>query len=1295
MSAYPYLDSQNIAIKQDVSFPALGGLDLTTDKLSVNPGTLQECLNYEVGTEPGYKQIDGLMRYSGRSYNVVQRPVCGNLADITYDLQQDDGEFAVASNNSISSNIRTYKIVNQELTDAQTFTAGFSSQVIALAVSPDGKYVAYTGTSSPYLEIRPTNGGDLGSALSLSDTPDTIINECVWSADGQYLAVAHNTTGTGSYADNNLSVFSFEDDDLTLVDSIRGLSGGGFRVAWSPDGSRLLFTADVNFNVAVISFDGSSLSVENTSNLGTSSNTINYKREVIFLTNDRGCVGRQSVFDHVDIPDLTTIQGGLDGASFSLSANHLFVPSRHGFAGNGNKAYALGAALTEVASTSDDMRYLGSSPSGGLIFTNVSNDSLRLYSFDGSAFTILDTVVYATTVSAAKIWPYWTDKSGLFLGGNYKTSLDDDDNNDFIGEIKPIKLTDDSICYQIIDGDDSVLSESGQDIRVYPDREDTDTYATISNQDIVTYSSVDDYITKYFDHNKGLAADSFRPPGSGPITSLFELDDMVYATRDNEAGDAGKLYKTTDLPDLAKDVEWEEIDLGLTLDFKNGRTNPLTIYDKEFLDVEVEPSNPVLDKLGSEAESVATLDLVGSNLNVTTSTGAWANPEHALSDDNDDVMSTAFRQHASINVWYQTQLLRITDFDVGKDASVFARVVGVKAEVAHGYKGTISGSGTMEFRMKSAHLTNVGGTDNKRDATVRSQTTADGDQFYTSILGSDTDDWNAGDPSIENFFDEDFGIDLVFEGRYISGDITTSSQGNRFYVRWVKLSVYFDDGSERVYFWNGTSDVAEADVLDTQVESGSWENDDAKGTFTLYNAVTPENIIPDLEIRSAPDGAGAYIADTDGVTTSGVFPTSTQINDENAFVQTIKSNFYMDEEKEAIYGVSGAGPAFTFDGTYMRQVRSPVPKEKDKPRHIANHQDHLVLGFKSGSILVSVAGEPTLFDGVEGASEWGFGSRITGLLPLKGNALAVFTRDSTHAFIGNSLENFTTQYISKTSGALEYSMVNMGQPIYCDNFGISNIGVTEQYGDFNWNKLSRSISPWIQDAIQESSDFIYNYPEIVTALPVRYKNQYRLYFSDGTNLTMAMAPVPEGDFPMFTFHNYSEGNDFSENHFVPTASLSTVLSDGRELTMVGDKQGDIYVLEQGTGILTNSELIPYDSYITFNPFNGDMPVQNIKYNQTFIHLKHAGKQELTLSAGVNYLQPVPTTFTDTVEGVTPLGGIHFDLVPDKIVAHLPSVTDGFSLKINSTSNGNLPHIVQAITYKVAPSSSKNAAPNRY
>ena len=44
----------------------IGGLDMETPSFSVSPGSLFACLNYEAGTNGGYRRIDGYERYSGQ-----------------------------------------------------------------------------------------------------------------------------------------------------------------------------------------------------------------------------------------------------------------------------------------------------------------------------------------------------------------------------------------------------------------------------------------------------------------------------------------------------------------------------------------------------------------------------------------------------------------------------------------------------------------------------------------------------------------------------------------------------------------------------------------------------------------------------------------------------------------------------------------------------------------------------------------------------------------------------------------------------------------------------------------------------------------------------------------------------------------------------------------------------------------------------------------------------------------------------------------------------------------------------
>src|SRR5690349_20024641 len=45
-----------------------GGLDFRSAKCLLKPGTLSDCLSYEVVDRTGYKRIDGFLRYDGSAH---------------------------------------------------------------------------------------------------------------------------------------------------------------------------------------------------------------------------------------------------------------------------------------------------------------------------------------------------------------------------------------------------------------------------------------------------------------------------------------------------------------------------------------------------------------------------------------------------------------------------------------------------------------------------------------------------------------------------------------------------------------------------------------------------------------------------------------------------------------------------------------------------------------------------------------------------------------------------------------------------------------------------------------------------------------------------------------------------------------------------------------------------------------------------------------------------------------------------------------------------------------------------
>jgi len=924
--------------------------------------------------------------------------------------------------------------------------------------------------------------------------------------------------------------------------------------------------------------------------------------------------------------------------------------------------------------------------------------------FAGTSFRSYDQHLVADIDSETNSPVFYT--GGVYLAIDPATSKQT--------RIKVLLQEADKLRFQIIGGNTNDIL--GNTVRVYPSESDTTTYATISGAAAQEYSSVEDFIENYEDVNKNLSAVSFKPPGEGPINVLFELNEKIYAARDLSNGSGSQLYTTTDLKDLDQQVAWEAVDMGYSLDFKEGDTRPFTLSDLQFLDEGTPLSFDVLNQRGSSVDSDiytgGSDDLgVGATVTVQENQLAWQSRTNVLDNFGGNDNNTTARGFVplgaavSADEFRCTQALKVFGFNIGRNQPLNAEIAGIEVNVRYEHAHTEQQSADDDEKqavMLSARLLNVGNTENKANQTIKTAAGSGSAGFdaVTDTLGGSTDLWGATDLKRENVFDDKFGIELVFA--HAKGPSLSNLLYNALTkVFWVEISVYLEDGNQLVYFYDPSTDtnVGNANVAEVTLTSGSFSSEDARGVFTLYDVSSEtdmDNITADLEVWTDPDGEGTLLAKTDGPATQNLLPTSAEMEQARSISQTIKANFFIDAQREAIYGVTGAGPAFLFNGTYFHFIRAPIPLDQDKPRHIAEHEFHLVLAYESGSILVSVVGAPTNFSGVEGASEFGFGDNITDLMPLVGSSLGVMCKQSSHAFVGNVLENFTTQIISKTSGAIEYTSSIVGQPIYADFRGISSVQATQQYGDFLSGRLSQMINDFVQNRLQEVCGICSARLRPVGALGVRNKNQYRLFFNDGLILTMTL--FGQGDMsPVFTIQNYgwdaNSPNDINDA-YAPSVLLSTVLKNGTELNMMGTKDGDVWILDQGTGILDGNGIESYDALITFNPFNANEPHSNLKYNEILVHGKSAGKVELICSSGVNYLVPEP----DTTQDVITLGhdgyGFNQPPVPQRRSTHLPNVTSGFSLKLQSKADGSPVHNIQAITFRPVPLSDQNVGQKR-
>ncbi len=373
----------------------------------------------------------------------------------------------------------------------------------------------------------------------------------------------------------------------------------------------------------------------------------------------------------------------------------------------------------------------------------------------------------------------------------------------------------------------------------------------------------------------------------------------------------------------------------------------------------------------------------------------------------------------------------------------------------------------------------------------------------------------------------------------------------RFKINTLKLRVYFDAGSVEYYFTNGSC-VIKGVMNAVNVLDGDLATGDASGIMQLDPVLeimdgTCDTILDNWTIHSFyPPTATNQIGVVSQDMEYNGLPTYEEVEANRSRYLFITANFYGDPLLDSIYGVNGVHRAFAYNGDYFYKIYTQPDPEKDKPRHVAFHHSHLALGFGEGRVDLSVVGEPYNFDGADGASSWAVSDQVTGLIPLSGTVLGVFCQKSVVGLSGTTVDNFATQTISAKLGAVEYTVADMGFPVYANSYGIYTLSQTQQYGDFLGSPLSQQVSPWLRPRLvrKPTSD-----KEVVVAWPVRSKNQYKLAFADGYVLTMTMNYGTQ-QAPTFSKQKYflqEEGEEISlEATSIVPAAISSELDEGGE-----------------------------------------------------------------------------------------------------------------------------------------------------
>ena len=276
--------------------------------------------------------------------------------------------------------------------------------------------------------------------------------------------------------------------------------------------------------------------------------------------------------------------------------------------------------------------------------------------------------------------------------------------------------------------------------------------------------------------------------------------------------------------------------------------------------------------------------------------------------------------------------------------------------------------------------------------------------------------------------------------------------------------------------------------------------------------------------------------------------------------------------EQRVYGCDGVNRGFEFDGTTLAPIATG--NTLDAPERVMVHSGHLHFAFGS-SHQNSGIGEPFNWTVIAGAGERQADGPITGMKRLPGSqatgAAAIGHETGIQILYGTSNSDFQLVSFEDSAGVKAKSMQRLGELYVLDDRGVLSLSTSQNFGNFAANTLTLNIRPYVQ--VRRN---------LVTGSAInREKNQFRLFFNDGSALYLTIANGKMiGAMPM----------QFVD---VVRCSFSGETPDGTETAFFGSDDGFVYRLDAGTSF--DGDAI--DFYMTLVPSNQRTPRQNKRYRK--------------------------------------------------------------------------------------------------
>lgn len=456
----------------------------------------------------------------------------------------------------------------------------------------------------------------------------------------------------------------------------------------------------------------------------------------------------------------------------------------------------------------------------------------------------------------------------------------------------------------------------------------------------------------------------------------------------------------------------------------------------------------------------------------------------------------------------------------------------------------------------------------------------------------------------------------------------------------------------------GAASAASATVTRVILESGDWSTGDAAGRL-IFTSQIGTFIAENLNV-----GAVTNLASIAANSSANALPAGGRY-------EFVNHNFYGASNLERMYGCNGVGPAFEWDGTTFVSIITGMAD--DTPKHIAEHKKHLFLGFTGGSAQHSGPGEPLVWNVVLGAGELGLGEEITGFLSSVSGVLAIFGRNKISMLYGDDAANWDLKPLSSEAGAVEWTAQVLGCPVYLDDRGLRSLTSTQTYGDFRMGTMSALVEPVFKQKRARSIT-------AVASVRLRTKDQYRLFWSDGTALAMYVGRKTPEIMPL----------DY--NGLVVRCVCAGEDANGQEIAFIGSDDGYVYQLDSGTSFDGGQ----VDAYIRL-PFNHvGSPRQNKRWHKVSLELEAAPSTSIGITAEFSYAEPGQPAVREETFIVSGGGGFWNEAnwdefywsVPAEGVADAPidGIGTNISIVVASSSTYEEPYTLHGMTLYHSPRS---------